>query len=460
MSSFTENENTGMNQQTTGNFTGISEEHSESTSTKSTPEEGYGEYKREFSKDGGVCYVQQPPKKNKKGRKVAALAVLIVVCMVMSSFGTSALIAYLYDQGYIFKQSDSSDPIHPSENVSGEGGARGNVIIQKNDPDPTQRIPGQIGTPGMSESQIYALVSDSVVEITTSSVKYNAIYGQYVESGAGSGVIFARAQEETEYYYVVTNYHVINGAETIRVRLKDESEFPGRVIGSDAISDIAVLEICSEKELSCAQLGSSASLAVGDHIVVIGNPLGQLGGSMTDGIVSALNRSVDVEGMEMNLLQISAAINPGNSGGGMFNTAGELVGIVNAKANGREGIGFAIPMDYVFEIIEDLLKEGYVSGRAALPCSVSEYTYTTSLIGETSTYVIVTSVDDNSELKQNDVIYAIDDNRITTMNSLISLLAKYKIGDTVKLQVARPSMRGSKVYTYEVRLIESLPSNT
>ena len=401
--------------------------------------------------------------KAKRGKRTAALAILIVVCVLMSSIATSLMTSYFYkNEGkgdYAGTGTGSTNGGQSSGNQSSSG-VNDTIIINKNDTDNKSEIGGNVGDENMSVVQVTHLVADSVVEITTSSVKYNVYYGQYVESGAGSGVIIGQSDTNAKIYYVVTNHHVVDDAEKIYITLRDGTELEGKFISSDVISDIALIQIESENALNVAKLGNGNNVLVGQDVVVIGNPLGQLGGTVTNGIISALEREVTVDGLKMNLMQTNAAISPGNSGGGMFNMSGELIGIINAKSTDEsaEGLGFAIPIDYAYGIITDLLKYGYVSGRAALPVDFQEYTYTVSIMGQTSTYLVISGVKSGLDLKLNDIIYSIDGQQITTKNSLLAVLSDYKVGDAVELSVARTSGRTQKLYTYSVTLVESVPS--
>lgn len=188
-----------------------------------------------------------------------------------------------------------------------------------------------------------------MVEVTTEAVTTNAFFGQYVQSGAGSGVII------TEDGYIITNNHVVSGASQVTVRTSDGTEYPATVVGADSKTDIAVLKI-EATGLTPAVVGDSDSLQVGEFTLAVGNPLGELGGTVTDGIISALDREVTVENQTMNLLQTNAAVSPGNSGGGLFNERGELIGIVNAKSSGQnaEGLG-----------LRDPCQHGHSGGRGA-----------------------------------------------------------------------------------------------
>ena len=217
---------------------------------------------------------------------------------------------------------------------------------------------------GMTTAQVAKTVSPSVVVITTEQVVYSqwSWYGQsQVESGAGSGVIISSDG------YILTCDHVVSGASNITVTIGDK-DYPATIIGEDSTSDIAVIKIEADG-LTPAIVGDSDKLAVGDNVLAVGNPLGELGGTVTSGIVSALNRSVSIQSSSavntMSLIQMDASVSPGNSGGGLFNMNGELVGIVNAKSSSSdaEGLGFAIPINDAIKVAQDLLENGYVTGR-------------------------------------------------------------------------------------------------
>ncbi|MCI6271622.1 MAG: trypsin-like peptidase domain-containing protein [Erysipelotrichaceae bacterium] len=301
----------------------------------------------------------------------------------------------------------------------------------------------------MSIQQVVANVQDSVVEINVSSSRSGFLNQPISSQSAGSGVIF------TSDGYIVTNNHVIEGADEIRVKLKDGQSYNARIIGSDVKSDLAVLKIDAEN-LMAATFGDSNSILVGDTAIVIGNPLGELGGSVTSGIISALDREINVENQPMNLLQTNAEINPGNSGGGLFNSAGELVGIVNAKtsATSIEGIGFAIPINDAKVIIEELVKNGYVSNRATLGI------YTKELSLDTSEYkagLYVKEVIDNSGaqkagMKAYDRIVSVDGIEISTYTDLSKILKKLSPNDTIEVVVER----NSELITLNVTLTQAI----
>ena len=223
---------------------------------------------------------------------------------------------------------------------------------------------------GMSISQIASVVSPSVVAITTEQMSGSQTWfgGYYVQSGAGSGVIIS------EDGYILTCAHVVNGATSIQVQLDNGDTYDATIVGQDTTSDVAVIKV-EATGLTPAVIGDSNALAVGETVVAVGNPLGTLSNTVTNGIISALNREVTVEDNDMTLLQTSASISPGNSGGGLFNANGELIGIVNAKSSysEAEGIGFAIPIDSGMEIAQQLIENGSVV-RPALGVQIYEVT--------------------------------------------------------------------------------------
>ena len=310
----------------------------------------------------------------------------------------------------------------------------------------------------LSLEEIVAKAQDSVVEIRTESVVTGQFMQQYVSEGAGSGVILSKDG------YIVTNNHVIEGASKITVTLRDGTDYQAVLIGTDAQTDVALLKI-DATDLTPATIGHSSTLAVGSTAVVIGNPLGELGGTVTNGIISALDRNIELDGKTMNLLQTNAAINPGNSGGGLFNGQGELVGIVVAKTSATEveGLGFAIPIDDVQEVVEELSQNGYVSGRIDLKMSLVDVTseeqamaYRVSRLG-----VYVSDVESGSNAQQagfqsGDCIVAVNGTQVGTSAELQTQLQNYEVGDTVSFTVLRQNRTG----TLQLTLEEQTSSNS
>lgn len=302
----------------------------------------------------------------------------------------------------------------------------------------------------MTVQEITAAVQDSVVEIKTESVQSSDIWmDQYVTEGAGSGVIIRSNG------YIITNNHVIEGAGTITVTTADEKEYEAKVVGSDSNTDIAVLKI-DAKNLTAATMGNSDQLNVGDMAVAIGNPLGELGGTVTAGIISALDRSISIDGKTMSLLQTDTSINPGNSGGGLFNQYGQLIGIVVAKSSGSdvEGLGFAIPINKAVDAASQLMENGYVSGQ---PYTGMSYVDTSSQQsggsggleeyfgggqssqGTGSVYIqeVTGSNAKKAGFKAGDLVYSVDGQEIDSFETLSSIITSHKVGDKVTYIVLR-----------------------
>jgi len=298
-------------------------------------------------------------------------------------------------------------------------------------------------------------VGPSVVEVTTEAVQTNGIFTQYVTNGAGSGVIIS------EDGYILTNNHVVEGQSTVKVTTSDKQQYDATVVGTDDKTDIAVLKI-DASGLTPAVIGDSDGLVVGETAVAVGNPLGTLGGTVTDGIISALDREVTVNNQTMTLLQMSAAVSPGNSGGGLFNERGELVGIVNAKSGGSdvEGIGFAVPINTAMEVAEQLIANGYVSGRPAMGIQVVAITdlQTAMQAGVSQLGVYVQRVDEGSAaekagLKVGDMFVSVDGTAVSSTSDVTAVLDQHQVGDTIEVQV----VRGTQIVTANVTLEESTP---
>ena len=286
---------------------------------------------------------------------------------------------------------------------------------------------------GLPLQEIYAKNIQSVVSISCT-----------LSSGtsSGTGVIFDRKG------YIVTNSHVVDGAQSIRVLLTDGREFPAAVVGQDSVSDLAVLYI-KANFLTAARFGDSSALRVGDAVVAIGDPLGiELRGTMTDGIVSAINREVSLSGRSMTLIQTNAALNSGNSGGPLINCYGQVIGINTLKIGafvdsaGVEGIGFAIPSTTVKEIVDQLMTQGYVSGRPLLGIECNEVTSYYQQFYRLPAGIRIVSVTAGGPAAQaglqiGDIILNMDGKRITTLDEMNACLYAHAVGDTSALTVYR-----------------------
>ena len=305
----------------------------------------------------------------------------------------------------------------------------------------------------MTIQEIVASNENSVVAITTESMATDIWARQYVTSGAGSGVIYS------EDGYILTNNHVIEGASTIKVTMHSGKEYDATLVAADNQSDIAVIKV-NAKDLDPVTLNEEMKLSVGDLAVAIGNPLGTLAGTATEGIISGLERDITLEGKSMTLLQISASINPGNSGGGVFDQYGKLIGLVVAKSSGSdvEGLGFAIPADTVKKIADSLIKSGRVEGRPAAGITIVDLTSAQDAMqyGVSLTGVYIKEVTgDNAKkagLKAGDLVYMINKKEVTSSDMLINEIRSHKIGDKVTFTVVRDDkMHEIKVVLEEMK---------
>jgi serine protease Do len=376
---------------------------------------------------------QKPHKQRRKFvRNLAAVVLLIGVSVASGAVG-----AYL-----VAGKADTAEPQSTTSPVS-------SVISSQ---IAAAEVTPNTGSAKSTYASVAAKVKPTVVEITTEQVSSSSYFQQYVQSGAGSGVIISADG------YIITNNHVISGASKITVCLTNGNEYDATVIGTDSQGDIAVLKI-DAADLPYATIGDSSQLVVGEEVLAIGNPLGSLGGSVTNGIISALDREITVDGQTMRLLQTNAAVNPGNSGGGLFNMNGELIAIVNAKTSGEEieGLAFAIPINDAYAIAQELLEKGYVSGRPAIGISYIEIDdYMDLMRYGVSSYGIYVYDGGTTALKNGDRIVRFGEYEVQNAATLKSAIQNYSVGDTVPVTVIR-----NGAYTeLSVTLIESTPTNT
>lgn len=304
----------------------------------------------------------------------------------------------------------------------------------------------------LTVKQVAEKALPSVVEIEALiSTGDTDFFGNRQEAvGSGSGVIISKNG------YILTNNHVVEGAKKIDVVTSDGQKYDANLVGTDPNSDIAVLKVNADN-LVPATIGNSSKLAIGDTAIVIGNPLGTLGGSVTSGIISSTSREMIVNNQYMNLIQTNAEINSGNSGGGLFDGNGNLVGIVNAKDSGTtssgatiEGIGFAIPINNAMDVAKQLIENGKVINRATLGVALQEVNIDTPYYKQ-GLYIV--EVDPSSGagkagIKKYDRIDAINGHKISNYLDLSKELRKYKVGDQVKLKITR----GNETKTISVTL--------
>ena len=331
--------------------------------------------------------------------------------------------------------------------------SRQTVTVQQSSREPVTVSVKQVdGQTKMEPAEVYASVVNSVVSINTTSAGSTNIFGQTVETAsAGSGFIFSQDG------YIVTNYHVVKGATSVKVTLYNGDTYDAAIIGGDSDYDVAVIKI-DASGLTPVVLGNSADVNVGDTVLAIGNPLGELTFSMSQGIVSCCDRAINVDGTPFNMIQVDCSINPGNSGGPLVNLYGEVVGIVSAKYSSYsdtsvEGLGFAIPISDVQAIITDIIENGQVTGKAYL--AIKAGTMTEQMAAQynidITQGVFVYSTEsggagERAGLRLGDVITKLDDTAITSMNDLSAAKKSYKAGDTVSLTV----YRGGEYITLEL----------
>ena len=390
----------------------------------------------------------QPPKKKKKfnGKRVARSAVALVLAAAMG-FAGGFVGAKFGGSGKVVIQQ-----VAPSSTADSASGSDSSITAASSSGS------------SLTTEQVADLVSPSVVVITTEQVVYSqwSWYGQnQVESGAGSGLIISSDG------YILTCAHVVDGASTITVTIGDK-DYTATLVGEDTTSDIAVIKIDADG-LTPATVGNSDSLKVGQSVMAVGNPLGELGGTVTGGMISALNRSVTIQGSSsvntMSLIQMDASVSPGNSGGGLFNMNGELVGIVNAKSSSSdaEGLGFAIPINDAIKVAQELLENGYVTGRPYLGITYLAVTdaQTAAQLGVNAYGVYVVEVvkggpAEKAGLQAGDRIVSVDGTEIASKDDLGTLMQKHAAGDTLSITIARDG----QMQTVNVTLGEKTASNS
>ena len=385
-------------------------------------------------------YDEEPKKKGSGNTKVIAAA---MVCSIILSgaagFGGGILASR-------FTESESVQDT-PSSSISSS--------MAPSSPAEANTVNTTVSSGAMSIAEIAAATANSVVEITTESVVTGGGFWvqQYVASGAGSGVILS------EDGYIATNNHVIENATSVTVRLHNGESYEAQIIGADSEKDVALIKI-DATGLTPAKIGDSDALVVGEDTVAVGNPLGQLGGTVTNGIVSALDREITIDGQTMNLLQTNAAINPGNSGGGLFNEKGELVGLVVAKSAGSdlEGLGFAIPINDVMEVVEQLKEFGYVTGKPYLGISLVDISTVQRAMqyGVNRAGVYVMEVDrPECGLQAGDCITQINGFEVESSDDISDTIKAYSAGDTVEMTV----IRNGETITVDALLGEKVPQS-
>lgn len=387
--------------------------------------------------DGAPFTEVHPPKKEKsRFRGYFWTAVIsVVICAIV-------ILSLVYGVIPSFRSNEINVP-WSDQTASTE---RRNEIVHQ---DPSENSGEAMDIPSVAEK-----VGPAIVGIVSKGNAAGFFQQQTVELGSGSGIII------TEDGYVVTNYHVVEGATEVTVVLSTGEEYQATLKGADERSDLAVIKI-DAKGLPVANFGVSSDMRVGEQVIAIGNPLGlELQGSITVGYVSAANRTIEVDGRDMKLIQTDAAINPGNSGGALVNLYGEVIGIntVKMQATGVEGLGFAIPSDEAKPIIEDILEYGYVRGRPQIGISGQDITEQYARYYNLQPGVLVREVAEGSAadaagIQVGDVITKINGTKISSVTELNNEKEKYKAGEEIELTL----YRDNKEMTVKLVLSEATP---
>lgn len=387
----------------------------------------------------------QPPKSH---GGVIAMLLIVVIFLV----GTVSVLGLMNVRLFRQLQEQSSTEVISFADTTQEPPTVSTVSATRPAPAAAQETiefaQGQSGGEPLSLQEIYETCIPSVVSITTK------LYGG---SSSGTGVVLSASG------YIVTNYHVIEDAQSIAVLLTDNRQLAARIVGSDPVSDLAVLSVEAE-DLISAQFGDSDSLRVGDAVVAIGDPLGvEYRGTMTNGIISAINRNVSVNGRTMNLIQTNAALNSGNSGGPLINTYGQVIGINTIKIGtfaddaGVEGLGFAIPSATVKDIVTQIISQGYVSGRPRLGITGESISLFYQRYYRLPAGLFVTDIAPGSNVEKaglevGDVLISVDGNKVYSQNDLDTLLYQYSAGDVVTLVI----YRGGRTMQADIPLEEAV----
>ena len=376
----------------------------------------------------------KPVKKNRMGLRITALA----LCCALLGGAVGGGVAYYA----------GNRPGETSVNVS----SRPATQVSVNTVD---------GKNAMSDAEVYAAGVNSVVSINVTGTSGYNFFGQAVQTASsGSGFVV------TQDGYIVTNHHVIASATSVTVTMYDGSEYPATVVGSDSDYDVAVLKI-NATGLQPVTLGSSEDVNVGDTVLAIGNPLGELTFSMSQGIVSCCDRAINVDGTPFNMIQVDASINPGNSGGPLMNLYGEVVGIVSAKYSSYsntavEGLGFAIPIGDVQAIIKDIMENGQITDKPAFGITAGTMTRQMAAqyqIDQTSG-VFVYSVNkggagEKAGLQMGDVITKVDGTDISSMEDLTAVKKNHRAGDTVTVTYYRGGESHTTQLTFDAKTAET-----
>ena len=410
------------------------------------------------------------PMENRDRRRLSVGVGLFLTCLVLTAvvglFAGLMISNYTHNNYVMYAEKAEAAAPAPQKELQRESNVIASTAVPTQTNSDTEAKVETVGAFSESgqftKAQIVEMSAPSVVGIdtistaTTNSYWYG--YGQsYDVPGSGSGVIL------TEDGYIATCAHVVEGAKSVKVTLNDDTAYDATIVGTDKRNDIAIIKI-DATGLTPAVVGDSETLTVGSEVIAIGNPLGELRGTATAGIISATNRTIEVEGQAMTLIQTDAAISPGNSGGGLFDATGKLIGIVNAKVSDSraEGLGFAIPVNSVLDEISDLLNYGYVTGRPYLGVSTQDVTlrsrsggwyYSSGTRCVMVEKVVPGSAAEQAGIQSGDLILKLGDKQVTSGDELSSAIGAYKPGDTAIITL----QRNNQEMTVEVTFGEYAP---
>lgn len=389
----------------------------------------------------------QPPKKSHTGRKVAALVLSCALVGGAMGYGASAL--------YARQNQGENEPEQSAPASVVYEGSRGNSVIDIAKIDTSSQ---------MTPAEVYAQNVNSTVGIRTS-ITTNYWGYQTQSAASGSGFIL------TADGYILTNYHVVENSDSITVSLYDGTSYDATLVGCDDSNDIAVLKVEAEN-LMPVVLGDSENLNVGDQVVAIGNPLGELTFSLTTGVVSALDREITLSSnVTMELIQTDCAINSGNSGGALFNLYGEVIGITNAKYSSSgssseasiDNIGFAIPMNHVKSIVKSIIETGSITKPyiGVSVTNVSSEAQNYGLPAGAAVYSVVEgSPAEEAGLVANDIITEVNGTEITSSSELVDYVGEREVGEELRLRIYRQGEQMELTLTVGETTKSALPEQT
>ena len=399
-----------------------------------------------------VPIVKEIPKKKRKRKgywPIAIIAMAINVVMISAVFASGYFVGLRGELPSVNAETNNQSDSEWNKAVSDIVGER----------DENQRVE-------LTTEEVAKLVGPAVVGIV-SEVEYtmNSFWGPStnVSQASGSGILF---KKDKDAYYILTNNHVIEGAKKVSIQVAGDKTYDGEIVGADSTTDLAVVKISTDDELTLAKFGDSSQLQVGERAIAIGNPLGmEFFGSVTQGIISATTRTVAIgDEQTMNYIQTDAAINSGNSGGALVNAYGEVVGVNSAKVSDTsvEGMGFAIPISEASVVADDLVNYGYVKGRPVIGITTVDVTASIAKRYGWPEGVWVNSVVSGSGaeeggLKRGDIIIEANGKEVKTVSELNAVKSSLKVGDTLKLKVYR---EGSGNINISIVLKEDNPTTS